>query len=347
MLLPVGDDLKKRSLPFVGLVLIAANLLVALHEFQLWRDGQPKRPDRMAEMVHSWQTEDPWDDHYSVDAWEEPPAEPPREFLEFITAWGVVPAELPEGRWERLVTHQFLHADIWHLAGNLLTLWVFLSSLEAGLGGFRFLCLYLLSGIAGGLAHWAVMPHEVTPMIGASGAISGVIGAYFVAFGALARIHMLWNGGILTGWRFVPFSIPAGVYVFFWIIIPQLFAAEFALNTGEHQGVAWFAHGGGFALGALFMLCCRRDVLARLHRNKEGELELADAPVEPAIEETAPPETLAEAVCAYCRTPLVAGIEMSADLVKCGNPTCGRLNFIGDLPPAPPPNARRPAVSRS
>src|SRR6185503_19450845 len=104
------------------------------------------------------------------------------EFREFITTWGLVPFDLPDGRWERLITYQFLHADIWHLAGNLLTLWVFLASLEAGLGGFRFLCLYLLSGIVGGLAHWAMLPNDATPMIGASGAISGVIGAYFVAF---------------------------------------------------------------------------------------------------------------------------------------------------------------------
>lgn len=332
MIIPVGDDLKKRSLPFVGLALIAVNLLVGIHEHRLWQDGQPKRPDRFGKMVDSWQTEDPWDDHYSVDAWDNPkPAAPPREFMAFLTEWGLVPAELPDGRWERLITHQFLHADIWHLAGNLLTLWVFLWSLEAGLGGIRFLFLYLLSGIAGGVAHWAMMPDETVPMIGASGAISGVIGAYFVAFGALANLKMLWNGGILTGWRFIPFSVPAGVYVFFWIVIPQMFAAELALATGEHMGVAWFAHGGGFALGALFMLCCRGSVMAKLRRDKEGNLELDDREV--AEEETvAARQPLEEAVCAYCQTPLAAGTEMTPELIKCGNPTCGHLNILSGQP---------------
>jgi hypothetical protein len=193
-----------------------------------------------------------------------------------------------------------------------------------------------------------MMPDTFTPMIGASGAISGVIGAYFVAFGALAKIKMLWNGGLMTGWRFVPFSVPAGLYVFFWIIIPQMFAAEFALSTGEHLGVAWFAHGGGFGLGALFMLCFREDVVGKLYRNKEGELALDDTGIERARREAEAaqrePEEVAEAVCGYCQTPLAAGTEMSADLVKCGNPTCGRLNFIGALP-APPTGNRRGALA--
>jgi membrane associated rhomboid family serine protease len=349
MLIPIGDDLKRRSLPFVGLALIAANLLVGLYEYRLWQEGQPKRDRRVERMVESWHTEDPWDDHYTLDPVEAPPATPPWQFMEFITAWGLIPAELPDGRWERLLTHQFLHADIWHLIGNLLTLWVFLPSVEGGLGSFRFLCLYVLSGVAGGLAHWAVMPHEFTPMIGASGAISGVIGAYFTAFGAMAQIKMLWNGGLLTGWRFVPFSIPAGVYVFFWIIIPQMFAAEFALSTGEHLGVAWFAHGGGFGLGALFMLCFRSEVIGKLYRNKEGELALDDTGIERARREATEaerePEQVTEAVCSYCQTPLAAGTEMTAELVKCGNPTCGRLNFVGELP-APPSSGRSAALAK-
>jgi len=326
MLIPVGDDLKKRSLPFVGITLIAANVLVGMYEHRLWHDGQPKHKDHFSKMVDSWKTEDPWDDDYSFAAHE--PAKPviPPDFREFITTWGLVPREVPEGRWDRLITYQFLHADIWHFVGNVLTLWVFLGSLEAGLGGFQFLCLYLMSGIVGGLAHWYMLPESNIPMIGASGAISGVIGAYFVAFGALANLKMLWNGGFLTGWKFIPFSVPAGVYVFFWIIIPQAFAVENALNGGDHEGVAWFAHAGGFAFGALFMLCFRGDVLSRLRHNKEGELELTD---EPAVEKpVAQRETLAEAICAYCKTPLGAGMEMTPELIKCGNPTCGRLNIV-------------------
>jgi membrane associated rhomboid family serine protease len=349
MLIPIGDDLKRRSLPFVGLTIIAANLLVGLYEYRLWQEGQPKRDHRVQKMLDSWHTEDPFDDHYALDPAEAPKAVLPQAFLDFIQHWGLIPADLPDGRWDRLVTHQFLHGDLWHLVGNLLTLWVFLPSVEGGLGSFRFFFLYLLSGIAGGLAHWAVMPHEFTPMIGASGAISGVIGAYFMAFGAMAKIKMLWNGGLLTGWRFVPFSVPAGVYVFFWIIIPQMFAAEFALSTGEHMGVAWFADGGGFGLGALFMLCCRSEVVGKVYRNKEGELELDDTGIERARREAAEAqqeaEPVAEAVCTYCQTPLAAGTEMTSELVKCGNPTCGRLNFVGALP-EPTPTKRSAALAR-
>ncbi len=104
MLIPVGDDLKKRSLPFVGLALIAVNVLVSLYEYRLWQDGQPKRPDRYAKMVNSWQTEDPWDDTYTVDAYDVPKPFIPFEFKEFVTDWGLVPIELPDGRWERLLT---------------------------------------------------------------------------------------------------------------------------------------------------------------------------------------------------------------------------------------------------
>lgn len=344
MLIPVGDNLQKRSLPFVGLMLIGANLLVALYEHRLWRDGQPKRPNRVLEMMETWKTDDPWDDQFDLSSDPDYAAFVPAEFMDFVTHWGLVPRDLANGRFECLLTHQFLHGDFWHLLGNLLTLWVFLSSIEAGLGGPRFALMYLLSGVAGGLAHVFVMPHDATPMIGASGAISGVIGAYFVAFGALAKIKMLWNGGFVTGWKFVPFSVPAGVYVFFWMIIPQMFAAESALVTGEHQGVAWFAHGGGFACGALFMLCCREDVLNKLHINKEGQMEIDDTGTlaAKAAAAEAAAEPVPEAVCAYCRTPLAAGREMGTDLVKCGNPTCGSLNFVGVVPD--PPKRKRSAV---
>jgi membrane associated rhomboid family serine protease len=264
-------------------------------------------------------------------------------FLDFVKTWGLTPFD-DHGRWSvRHLSHMFLHGDVFHLLGNLMTMWVFLPSLEAAFGRFRFLVLYVMSGIAGGLMHWAVQPNSSIPMIGASGAISGMIGAYLVLFGGLAWIRLAWNGGIITGWKWVTFQLPAGLYVFFWLVLPQNAAAEFAVTTGEHLGVAWFAHAGGFAMGLLFTVVQRGDVLESLHYSREGNLTIGETEETrlenrqaqvAAGDETAPPDASALELCCYCRTPLIAGQGLSEGLVRCGNPTCGKLHILG-LSPAP------------
>lgn len=327
MLIPLGDNLEKRSLPFCGLIVIAANLLVGMYELRLWRDDYHSWLKRIE---HRSQPEQRF--HFGEHADPTAPLFRSPQLEEFVEEWALKPHEFEEGRTETLVSHMFMHADLWHFLGNMFTLWIFLSSVEAGMGGMLFLTMYLLSGLAGGALHCYMNPGSTVPMLGASGAISGVIGAYFVAFGALARIKMAWNGGFLTGWRWINFQLPAGMYVFFWLIIPQIAGME-AEAQGQQTGVAWFAHIGGMAAGGFIMLIFRGYVHSRLSYTRDGlivvgesaDLELERKQIASGQVTIAKP---AADACTYCSTPLAEGLEMSDSLVRCGNPTCRRLNYL-------------------
>ncbi len=144
--------------------------------------------------------------------------------------------EDPIGQGYRLLTSMFSHGSIGHLLGNLWFLWVFGPALEGRLGSGRFLLLYLLSGLVAALAQ-GLLADPYVPMVGASGAISGVTGAYMRLFG---------QAYILT-WLFPFFFVwlPAGLYLGYWALI-QLINALLGL-----PGVAWWAHLGGFAVGLL------------------------------------------------------------------------------------------------
>jgi membrane associated rhomboid family serine protease len=143
-----------------------------------------------------------------------------------------------------LVTSLFLHAGLLHIAGNMLYLFIFGPAVEERLGHFRFLWFYLLSGIAAGLAMIAMGPDSRVAVIGASGAIAGVLGAYFVLY-PRGRIMT-----ILPLFIFVEFiEIPAVFYLLFWFAL-QLWAGISAGAQGPFVGgVAWWAHVGGFLFG--------------------------------------------------------------------------------------------------
>ena len=145
-------------------------------------------------------------------------------------------------------TSMFLHGDLLHLAGNMLFLWIFGNNVEDVLGRFRFVVFYLLSGLAAALTQVAVLPSSTVPMVGASGAIAGVLGAYFLLF-PHARILTL-----------VPFifvyivRLPAFVVLGMWLGF-QVFRSMLA--DPSKGGVAWFAHIGGFVAGMLLLLVFR------------------------------------------------------------------------------------------
>lgn len=143
-----------------------------------------------------------------------------------------------------LVTSLFLHAGLLHIAGNMLYLFIFGPAVEERLGHLRFLWFYLLSGIAAGLAMIAMGPDSRVAVIGASGAIAGVLGAYFVLY-PRGRIMT-----ILPLFIFVEFiEIPAVFYLLFWFAM-QLWAGISAGAQGPFVGgVAWWAHVGGFLFG--------------------------------------------------------------------------------------------------
>ncbi len=137
-----------------------------------------------------------------------------------------------------MFTSMFLHGGFMHLAGNLLYLWVFGNNIEDALGHLRFVLFYLLCGLAAALAQALQQPEATTPMIGASGAISGVLGAYLMLY-PRARVTVVWLPFFLG-------ALPAIVVLLIWMAI-QL--ASWLITDPSQPGVAWLAHVGGFAAG--------------------------------------------------------------------------------------------------
>jgi len=140
-----------------------------------------------------------------------------------------------------LLLHMFLHGSPFHLAGNMLYLWIFGNNVEDVLGRFRFVVFYLLCGLSASLTHVAFNPGSTVPMIGASGAIAGVLGAYFLLF-PRARVKTF----VFLFVFIQVVSVPAALILGLWFVM-QL------LNIGLGGGVAWFAHIGGFLFGMAFI----------------------------------------------------------------------------------------------
>ncbi len=154
--------------------------------------------------------------------------------------WVVVPEEAT------LLTYAFLHADIWHLAGNMVFLWVFGDNVEDALGHWRFVLFYCLCAIGAGALQFWLTPESTAHTIGASGAVAGIVAAYLI-------LHPRVRVWILLFFR-VPLRLSALWVLGAWIIY-QLWSAVNAPDVG----VAWWAHVGGIATGALLVLVLRRD----------------------------------------------------------------------------------------
>ena len=142
-----------------------------------------------------------------------------------------------------IFTSMFLHGGLLHLAGNMLYLWIFGNNVEDAMGHLRYILFYLLSGIAAALTMAYIDPAAAVPMVGASGAISGVLAAYVLLY-PRARITVIVPLGIIL----YPFTLTAMWVVGFWFLL-QLVSA--ALVSPGHPGTAWWAHVGGFAAGLI------------------------------------------------------------------------------------------------
>ncbi|MBB4286905.1 rhomboid family intramembrane serine protease [Roseospira goensis] len=157
------------------------------------------------------------------------------------------------------VTSMFLHGGLLHLGGNMLYLWIFGNNVEEAMGWLRFLAFYLICGVAAAYLHALQQPDSIMPMVGASGAISGVLGAYLMLF-PWARVFV-WFGFIFVFW------VPAIVVLGLWFGLQAL--SLLGDPTGAQSGVAWWAHVGGFLVGmALTPLLRRRGypLFSRRHR---------------------------------------------------------------------------------
>jgi len=180
----------------------------------------------------------------------------------FVFQYGLIPVEItrftdltpeiPFPIWLSPFSSMFLHGDLWHLGGNMLYLWIFGNNVEDHLGHAKFLIFYLASGLAAVTLFILFDPSGRVPMVGASGAIAGILGAYMVLYPRARVFTLIWIIFII---RLV--WLPAVFILGYWFVI-QLVMGMSAMGQHGGEGVAWFAHVGGFAFGWLLFRGQRR-----------------------------------------------------------------------------------------
>lgn len=219
-MIPVTDALRSRTLPYVNVALIIANIAVFIYELTLNE----------------------------------------REISRFFFQHGVVPARLvgwvedPSGLREALtvLSSAFIHGGWLHIAGNMVFLWVFGDNVEDALGHVRYLLFYLVAAIAAVALQVFLDQDSIVPLVGASGAIAGVLGAYLVLY-PRATVGVV----IPFFWFFGAMPVPAVFLIGFWFLL-QLMSGVAAIGASEaSEGVAFWAHVGGFGFGFLIALLLR------------------------------------------------------------------------------------------
>ncbi|MBM3180968.1 MAG: rhomboid family intramembrane serine protease [Chloroflexi bacterium] len=203
---PLYDTLRSRRFPIVNWMLILLNGMAFYYELKLGEAGLNR----------------------------------------FIHTWGLIPFQLtssPAETWITIFTSIFLHGGWFHILSNLWVLAIFGDNIEDRMGSGRYLIFYLLGGMAASLMQVFLSPASNQPMVGASGAIAGVLGAYIILF-PRARIASL----VPIFFIFTIIEIPAVIFLGIWFV-SQLFSGWLALYGAEISGVAWWAHIGGFVFG--------------------------------------------------------------------------------------------------
>ena len=176
------------------------------------------------------------------------------DLREFLTIFGVVPGAFV---WPTLITSMFLHGGWSHFIGNMLYLWIFGDNVEDRFGHGRYLIFYLLAGIVAALGHIMMDSSSMLPTIGASGAIAGVMGAYFVMYPHSRVLTLL---PLFIFWELI--EVPAILLLGFWFLMQLFSAGTIAMTAStESGGVAFMAHVAGFVfgLGAVFLFRKRRE----------------------------------------------------------------------------------------
>ena len=172
---------------------------------------------------------------------------------EFIFAFGLIPATFS---WFAVLTSMFLHGGLLHVGGNMLYLWIFGDNVEDRMGHGRFLAFYLLCGIAAALGQTFTSPDSAVPMVGASGAVAGVMGAYFVLYPRSRIVTLL---PFIIVWQVV--EVPALVFLGVWFLmqfVNGVGSIATSVAGGPAGGVAFWAHVAGFVAGLLGVLVFRR-----------------------------------------------------------------------------------------
>jgi membrane associated rhomboid family serine protease len=190
--------------------------------------------------------------------------------LGFIPAVAFGSAELAPGyaivpEVATYVTYAFLHADFWHLAGNMLFLWVFGDNVEDALGHLRFLIFYLACAAAGAFAHALLVPASQAPLVGASGAVAGIVAAYLILHPRV-RVWILALGRI-------PLPLPAYIPLVAWIGLQF-----YMISAGGPEAVSWAAHIGGIVAGAVLVIVLKRQGVPLFDRKVVAPRAVETAP---------------------------------------------------------------------
>ncbi|WP_293446397.1 rhomboid family intramembrane serine protease [Persephonella sp.] len=202
-MIPINDNIPTRTFPFLTVLLIGINVAVFLYEITL----------------------------------------PPHLLKGFIYSFGLLPVDILALRLDKVITSMFIHGGFAHLFGNMLFLWIFGNNVEDALGKVKFIIFYLISGLGAAVVQSIVSltaGNPYLPMVGASGAISGILAAY---------IKLYPHAKVLTfipPFFFMLFVLPAWFFIGYWFFIQVLFAMVTPPGVG---GVAWYAHIGGFITG--------------------------------------------------------------------------------------------------
>ncbi len=231
-MIPLRDTAPRNRFPIINIGLILLNVLVFLHQSAL----------------------------------------PPEQLYRFIFKYGSIPANLtlnlsgilgPDFSFSALlaaalplVTANFLHGGWLHLIGNMLYLWIFGDNIEGKVGHLQYLLLYLFMGASSQLFHLLSDPHSTVPLVGASGAIAGVLGAYFILYPRARILTLLPLGFFIT---FV--HLPAMLFLGFWFLLQLLNASLQGAAIGV-QSVAWWAHVGGFIVGLIIGIAAKKKTRA-------------------------------------------------------------------------------------
>lgn len=219
-MIPLRDNIRSSRYPVVSVALIALNVLVFLYELSL---------------------------------------APPARAL-FFQTFGVVPnqiggpaavlAAFTTGQWSSLlplVTAAFVHGGWLHLIGNMWYMWVFADNIEDHLGHGRFLLFFLVAAVLGNYSQVLADPTSAIPLVGASGAVAGVLGAYLLQFPRAKVLALVPIGFFIT-----VTEVPAVVFLFIWFLL-QLLSGVASVGVNAMAGVAWWAHVGGFLAGILLL----------------------------------------------------------------------------------------------
>ena len=232
-MIPIKDFNPSRSTPVATILIIVACSLVFLYEIIL--------PPTIREVFIRMFAAIPFEVIHGVDI---PPPDP-------LTPYG------------NLISYQYLHGGFLHIFGNMLFLWVFGDNVEDRLGKLKYFIFYTVCGISAAVIQSLVYPNSDIPLIGASGAISGVLGAYAVMF-PRAQILTL----IFIFFFIDVIVLPAYLWIGIWFLI-QFMSAMFSVNHLSMGGVAWFAHIGGFVTGVILV-----KLLYRKKKDEEFEISI-------------------------------------------------------------------------